>query len=293
MFGDGFLVFTAIAIVGLLVVAFIAARGRSNRRSRQNLALGYERRFGVIRKAKHNLTDFDKFVLGITPPSIRLSVANRLRFVGKQGDVFVVAVLKNKYTLLILGLAGALAWLGFEPSNGVLAFIVAFGLFFIPDLRLSDAAKARKLQIGNLLPDSLDQLTLLVDSGLDFQTAFVRVCGNSTGFLNDEFKRTLADLQLGITRKEAFENLGERTGSPVLKNFARSMVLADLFGVPISNVLRSQAQDLRNARRAKAEEEAQKIPTKITFPLIVCLLPVILILLLGPSIINAIEMFKV
>jgi tight adherence protein C len=62
--------------------------------------------------------------------------------------------------------------------------------------------------------------------------------------------------------------------------------------VPISNVLRSQAQDLRNARRARAEEEAQKIPTKITFPLVACLLPVILILLVGPSIMNLLATFK-
>jgi tight adherence protein C len=109
--------------------------------------------------------------------------------------------------------------------------------------------------------------------------------------LHEEFQRTLADLQLGITRKDAFEALGERTGSPVLKNFARAMVLADLFGVPITSVLSSQAIELRNARRARAEEEAQKIPTKITFPLVACLLPVILILLVGPSILSLIEVF--
>jgi tight adherence protein C len=282
----------SILILAALAIGVVLGRLQATRRSRQNLALGYERRFGVVRRIKYEVSEFDTFVLNSTPMSIRESLIAKLRFVGKQGDVFLVAQLKQKYGWLLIGLAFAFILMALSPSTGAFGFLLAIGLFFVPDLRLAEQIKARQVQIGNLLPDALDQLTLLVDSGLDFQTAFVRVCRNSSGSLNDEFQRTLADLQLGITRKEAFENLGIRTGSPVLKNFARAMVLADLFGVPISNVLRSQAQDLRNARRARAEEEAQKIPTKITFPLVACLLPVILILLVGPSIMNLLATFK-
>ena len=282
----------SILILAALAIGVVLGRLQTTRRSRQNLALGYERRFGVVRRIKYEVSEFDTFVLNSTPMSIRESLIAKLRFVGKQGDVFLLAQLKQKYGWLLIGLAFAFILMALSPSTGAFGFLLAIGLFFVPDLRLAEQIKARQVQIGNLLPDALDQLTLLVDSGLDFQTAFVRVCRNSSGSLNDEFQRTLADLQLGITRKEAFENLGIRTGSPVLKNFARAMVLADLFGVPISNVLRSQAQDLRNARRARAEEEAQKIPTKITFPLVACLLPVILILLVGPSIMNLLATFK-
>lgn len=291
MLGSGVFEIIAAAIVAVLLASVLIGRLNANRRSRQNLAMGYERRFGTIKRVRHDLSEFDRFILNSTPKSVRDGLVDKLRFIGKQGDVFVVAQLKLKYGLVLIGIAAAIAAIGFNQSVGPIAFLIAFGLFFYPDLQLNEKAKARKVQIGNLLPDALDQLTLLVDSGLDFQTAFVRVCRNSSGFLNDEFQRTLADLQLGITRKEAFEKLGERTGSPVLKNFARAMVLADLFGVPISNVLRAQAQDLRNARRARAEEEAQKVPTKITFPLVACLLPVILILLVGPSIMNLMNTF--
>jgi len=287
----GLFEYIALGILVALLIGILAGRLTSNRRSRMNLALGYERRFGVTKRVRHDLSELDKFILNSTPKGIRDGLVEKLRTIGKQGDIFVVAELKLKYGLLLIGAAGALAAIGFNPSSGAIAFLIAAALFFYPDLRLNEKAKARKVEIGNQLPDALDQLTLLVDSGLDFQTAFVRVCRNSSGFLNDEFQRTLADLQLGITRKEAFEKLGERTGSPVLKNFARAMVLADLFGVPISNVLRSQAQDLRNARRARAEEEAQKVPTKITFPLVACLLPVILILLVGPSVMNLLTTF--
>jgi len=287
----GLFEYIALGILVALLIGILAGRLTSNRRSRMNLALGYERRFGVTKRVRQDLSELDKFILNSTPKGIRDGLVEKLRTIGKQGDIFVVAELKLKYGLLLIGAAGALAAIGFNPSSGAIAFLIAAALFFYPDLRLNEKAKARKVEIGNQLPDALDQLTLLVDSGLDFQTAFVRVCRNSSGFLNDEFQRTLADLQLGITRKEAFEKLGERTGSPVLKNFARAMVLADLFGVPISNVLRSQAQDLRNARRARAEEEAQKVPTKITFPLVACLLPVILILLVGPSVMNLLTTF--
>jgi tight adherence protein C len=282
----------AVAIFIAIVVGAVLIRRQSRRRAQQNLALGYERRIGVVRRVKQDLNELDEFLLRITPTTIKDSLNAKLVFCGKQGVTFVAAELMRKYTLLLVGLMIAFAVVGVSASASGGAFLLAVALFFVPDLRLVNQAKERKEQIGNLLPDALDQLTLLVDSGLDFQTAFVRVCRNSSGFLNDEFQRTLADLQLGITRKDAFENLGVRTGSPVLKNFARAMVLADLFGVPVSSVLRTQAQDLRNARRARAEEEAQKVPTKITFPLVACLLPVILILLVGPSVMNLLATFK-
>lgn len=284
--------FTAVMLLLALGSSWIYDRARARRIAKKNLALGYERRIGMRLNKKLQLSDFDSFLLSITPAVLKDQVSGRLNVLGKQGDVYVVGQLKLKFSLLLLGLIVTVALVGTVSAAAIYGFFIAAALFFLPDFRLSELAKQRRQDIGNLLPDALDQLTLLVDSGLDFQTAFVRVCKNSSGSLSDEFQRTLSDLQLGITRQESFENMGERTGSPVLKNFARSMVLADLFGVPVSNVLRAQAQELRDARRAAAEEAAQKVPTKITFPLVACLLPVILILLVGPSILGLVEVFK-
>lgn len=286
MWPSNILEYSAAALAIALVIVLLVSWAARARRAKANLVVGYEQRLGKTRTAKYELTGLDEFLIAIAPLSIQESLQTRLMCCGKQGNVFVASILKQKAALLLSGLILSIAALGIYAPAALPIFILAIALFFLPDLQLANKAKARREQIGNLLPDALDQLTLLVDSGLDFQTAFVRVCKNSSGFLNDEFQRTLADLQLGYTRKDAFENLGERTGSPVLKNFARAMVLADLFGVPVSNVLRSQAQDLRHARRARAEEEAQKVPTKITFPLVLCLLPVILILLVAPSVIR-------
>lgn len=284
--------FTAVMLLLALGSSWIYDRARARRIAKKNLALGYERRIGMRLNKKLQLSDFDSFLLSITPAVLKDQVSGRLNVLGKQGDVYVVGQLKLKFSLLLLGLIVTVALVGTVSAAAIYGFFIAAALFFLPDFRLSELAKQRRQDIGNLLPDALDQLTLLVDSGLDFQTAFVRVCKNSSGSLSDEFQRTLSDLQLGITRQESFENMGERTGSPVLKNFARSMVLADLFAVPVSNVLRAQAQELRDARRAAAEEAAQKVPTKITFPLVACLLPVILILLVGPSILGLVEVFK-
>ena len=93
----------------------------------------------------------------------------------------------------------------------------------------------------------------------------------------------LQEIQLGVPRSEAFRHLAERTDVEELNSFALAMIQADVFGVSIAGVLRTQAEQLRIKRRQRAEAKAQQIPVKIVFPLILCVLPSLFVVIVGPG----------
>ena len=167
----------------------------------------------------------------------------------------------------------------------VLAFIVAVIGFYLPDVWLRSRVRARQLEIRRTLPDMLDMLTISVEAGMGFDAAIARISGSRPGALSEEFGRMLQEIQSGLARREAMRNLAERTQVPELNTFIMSMVQADVFGVSVSKVLRTQSRDMRVKRRQFAEEMAQKAPVKIVFPLILCILPATLIVIAGPAIV--------
>ena len=134
-------------------------------------------------------------------------------------------------------------------------------------------------------------LTISVEAGLAFDAAVSQVARNTEGPLADEFFRVLQEMQIGMGRSEALRALGERTTVDELHGFVTAMVQADAFGIPIANVLRVQAREMRIKRSQRAEEIAQKIPVKILFPLIFCILPVLFIVVLGPAAITIYDAF--
>jgi tight adherence protein C len=136
------------------------------------------------------------------------------------------------------------------------------------------------------LPDALDLLTISVESGLSFDGGLAQVARNAEGPLAGEFFRVLQEMQIGVGRTAAIRAMGERTDLTDLKQFAAAMVQADAFGIPIANVLRVQAREMRIKRSQRAEEQAQKVPVKILFPLIFCIFPMLMVVILGPSVVT-------
>ncbi len=158
--------------------------------------------------------------------------------------------------------------------------------YYLPNLVLYQTAYNRSEQIRRDLPDALDLLTISVEAGLAFDAAVSQVARNTTGPLANEFFRVLQEMQIGTGRTEAMRALGERTDVDELQSFVTAMVQADAFGIPIASVLRVQAKEMRVKRSQRAEEKAQKIPVKILFPLIFCILPSLFIVVMGPAAIN-------
>jgi tight adherence protein C len=170
-----------------------------------------------------------------------------------------------------------------------LAVLTVFIFFFLPDNFIIKRAQARQLAIEHDLADSLDQVTMSVEAGLGFEGAIERVVGAGSGPLNDELRRVLLEMQLGASRSDALRHLADRTDVPDLKSFVFAIVQSEAYGLPIAQVLRVQASELRDKRRQRAEERALKIPVLLIFPLAFGIFPALFIVLLGPA---AIRIFR-
>jgi tight adherence protein C len=201
--------------------------------------------------------------------------------------------------LKAVGFAGALMLsiaitmlLGFGLVSTV---IVCVGLsllgFVAPNFYIYQKGYDRSEQMRKDLPDALDLLTISVEAGLAFDAALSRVAKNTDGPLASEFARVLQEMNIGMGRTAAMRALGERTHIPELRSFVTAMIQADAFGIPIGQVLRVQSNEMRVKRRQRAEEKAQKVPVKILFPLMFCILPTLFIAVIGPGIITMMDSF--
>ncbi len=191
---------------------------------------------------------------------------------------------------ILSGVVWLLLWLATD-SAWVLALGIAItiGVFFLPDLLLLSAYQKRRDQVDLQLADTLDQMSIAVQAGLGFDAAMLRVARNGTGVLAHELIRTMQDIQVGQSRRNAYQDLVERTGSVPLRRFVRTVTQAEAYGIPLADVLTAQADEMRITRRQRAERKAMEIPVKVIFPLILCILPVIFIVVIGPAVISIVE----
>ncbi|AXJ08253.1 type II secretion system F family protein [Arthrobacter sp. PM3] len=178
-----------------------------------------------------------------------------------------------------------------KPFKLAMAIGVTALCYFVPDLLLRNYAEKRRAAIKLELPNALDQMLISVQAGLGFETAMARAGETGKGPLADEIIRTLQDIQVGRSRKEAYVALAQRVDVPDLRSFVRAVVQADTYGIAIANVLKSQAQVMRVKRRQQAEEHAMKMPVKMLFPLIVSILPALFIVVLGPTVLSIMDVF--
>lgn len=172
------------------------------------------------------------------------------------------------------------------PQSVALGFLLVLFAFFLPDLLLWNAGIKRRQEVQLELPDTLDQMSIAVEAGLGFDAAMVRVARNGKGVLAGELIRTLQDIQVGQPRRVAYEALASRLSVPDLRRFIRAVIQAEEYGIPLSDVLNTQAREMRIARRQRAERTAMEIPVKVSFPLVLFLLPALMIVILGPAILS-------
>lgn len=192
------------------------------------------------------------------------------------------------------GALAALLALTLGASTVTLALLVAAGAFagyHAPGLYLHQRAHDRAEEVRRTLPDALDVLTISVEAGLGFDAAVQQVAQRTEGPLADELARMLREMQLGRSRAEALRGLAARSDVPELRAFVGAMVQADGLGIPIAQVLRVQAAEIRVKRRQRAEERAQQVPVKITVPLVFCILPCLFIVVIGPAALTLMETF--
>lgn len=188
--------------------------------------------------------------------------------------------------IMMLGIPGVMV-IFMNPLQPVfLGLGFAIGYVF-PDMWVSKLTKKRKLVILRDLPYVIDLLNICVGAGLDFMVAVNHVTHEfKKGVLTEELKIMVKEIQMGLSRKEALKNLSYRINSPEINSFVRTLIQADRMGTPITAALKMHAEELRNIRFQRGEEMALKAPIKMLFPLMVFIMPVVLIIVAGPIMIQ-------
>jgi tight adherence protein C len=160
-----------------------------------------------------------------------------------------------------------------------------FGMYS-PNLFLKNKIQRRQLSIKRAFPDALDLLLICVESGMSIETAFRKVSGEigtQSVALAEEFTLTTAELSYLPDRRQAYENLVQRTGLEGVKAVGIALQQAERYGTPLGTTLRVLAQENRDMRMSEAEKKAAGLPPKLTVPMILFFLPVLFVVILGPA----------
>lgn len=203
-------------------------------------------------------------------------VAPLVLFVGATLYVFVIAHMEKPMPIKI-GICVGAAYLGLQA----------------PMLFLRNAISKRQLSIKRAFPDALDLLLICIESGMSVEMAFRRVAVEIVGqsiALSEEFTLTTAELSYLQDRKVAYENLARRTGLEGVKSVCLALQQAERYGTPLGQSLRVMAQENRDMRMNEAEKKAAALPPKLTVPMILFFLPVLFVVILGPTGIKISEM---
>ena len=167
--------------------------------------------------------------------------------------------------------------------------------FYAPNLYLKNRIDKRRASIMQAFPDALDLLLICVEAGMSIEAAITKVSqemGPSSIDLAEELSLLSAELSYLPDRRVAYENLGKRTNHPGVKSVATAMTQAETYGTPLATALRVMAKENRDLRMSAAEKKAAALPAKLTVPMILFFLPVLFIVILGPAILNVIDMMK-
>lgn len=235
-----------------------------------------------------------KLALRISPAETLEKMKRKLQAAGNPYGIDVGAFMGLKVlSVFLLSLFGIFLSLN-KGFGQVLKTGLSFGIagYLIPEVWLNSRVAARKAEIQQDLPDVLDLLTVSVEAGLGFDAAIGKVVEKSRGALAQEFARLLQEIRVGRPRREALRELSDRLQVEDFSTFTATLIQADQLGVSIGKILRIQSETMRMRRRQRAEEAAMKAPVKILIPMVFFIFPVLLIVLLGPAILNLITVFR-
>lgn len=277
-----------LAALPLLFVA-VAPAGGERRAARLNLAKGLGGGAAEPRSASEVL---ERLAGSLILPTARVRLDRLHAHAGRPTAWPMSKVILAKPTLALLAIGASALVLSRQPPPilFVLALVVVAVAWFVPDLLLYSRGIERQAAIGLELADTLDQMLIAVEAGLGFEAAMTRAAENGKGPLAEELVRTLQDMRVGMTRRDAYRALEQRTSVADLRTFVRAIVQADAYGISVSAVLRTQAQEMRLKRRMRAEEKAMKIPVAVLLPLMLFILPVLFIAVLGPTVISFLQL---
>ncbi len=225
---------------------------------------------------------------------------DRLKMAGLRGQAPLVVFLFARVTIPIVLLGLSLFYMVAIADFGqpfAIKLLISLGFafvgFYAPNFYISNIVKKRQQSIRRAWPDALDLLLICVESGMSAEAAFRKVSeeiGAQSVALAEELTLTTAELSYLQERRQAYENLGTRTGLETVKSVMTSLIQAERYGTPLGHSLRVLAQENRDQRMTAAEKKAAALPPKLTVPMILFFLPVLMGVILGPAAIKLIAM---
>ncbi len=224
-----------------------------------------------------------------TPQKLLQETTLKLELAGNPGRIDAATFLATRFVgaaifgggLLMISLLSSSPWTVSRTILIVGSFTVIG--FFFPQLWLQSRINARQNEVRKALPDALDLLTICVEAGLGFDAAMSKVSEKWENELSLMFGRTIREVQLGKTQREALRDMADRLGLPELTSFVAAVIQSQILGVSLAKVLRIQSDQLRMKRRQFAEELAHKAPVKMIIPMALLTFPSIMIILMAPA----------
>ena len=227
-------------------------------------------------------------------------IKNKLKMAGLRGQAPLVAYMFFRLVMPILVLIAAFVYL-FVLTDYKYPVMVKFGValgagylgFYLPNMFIQNLVQRRQQAISQSFPDALDMLLICVQAGMSIEAAFGKVSkevSSQSIELAEEFSLTTAELSYLQDRRQAFDNLGKRTGLAGIKSVATALIQAERYGTPVSQALRVMAKENRDMRMSEAEKKAAALPPKLTVPMIIFFLPVLFIVILGPAVLQVLKM---
>lgn len=222
-------------------------------------------------------------------------LALKLRKAGIHMSASNFSFFKTAFTAVMVVMAVGIGFVLY-PVMEMKALYIALGLIVVgflgPTLYLNNKVKSHQEAIKLQLADTIDLMSVCMEAGLSFDASLVKISERMEGPLIDELMTVFRQIQLGKNRNEALKNMAEMSDVKQLKTFVSSVIQANQLGIPITNVLQTQAEQLRMEKSEEIKETASKVPTKMTIPTVIFILPAIILVILGPMIYQVIDSVK-
>jgi tight adherence protein C len=223
------------------------------------------------------------------------AIALKLRKAGMHISVDNFNFFKTAFTIVVslIALGFGLVVLQVSTKGGIAIILVGIVIGVLgPSLFLSMKIKSYQTAIKDQLADTIDLMSVCMEAGLSFDASLVKISERMSGPFIDELMTVFRQIQLGKSRNDALKSMSDTTDIPEVKTFVSAVIQANDMGIPITNVLQAQAEQLRMNKEEEIKEASGKIPTKMTIPTVIFIMPTIFVIILGPVVFNVMDSLK-
>jgi tight adherence protein C len=299
---DPLIIVAGLVVVGVILAVLVLQGGGSSQSIEERLnelaALGESISLEDIelsqpfsqRVVAPMLDALGKIAQRFTPQETIEAARHKLELAGIAHQIKPVQFVAYRFGgALVLGVMSLLVafTLPIPMSQQLLLILVAFALgYLLPGVWLGSKISKRQEEVTKSMPDALDLLTICVEAGLGFDAAMQKVAEKWDNELSRAFARTVQEMRFGKLRREALRSMATSLDVPDMTSFTAAIIQADQLGVSMAKVMRIQSDTMRMKRRQRAEEKARQAPVKMMIPLVFFIFPTILIVLLGPALIQ-------